>query len=713
MTPVTPEPPAPSTLLSPSELPGGLPDLSGVGPEDLEELLRAGMAAQRAAWERIAADPAPADFASVVEPLETAAADFARVTGIFFTFVSAMGTEEVLELHRRWAGPLAEHEAASARDPRLARRLAAVEEEGLDPVRRHVLRRWREEFEDRGAFLEEGARQEVARIEQEVAQLSAQFGAGLLAGAEQAGLLLEDERQLAGLPEDRVRQAAEAAQLAGHPGSYLLVQDLFAVPSVLSSLQDRDTRRRLWRDSVNRGRGEARDEGAADTLELLTTAARIAELRARRAELFGARTHAELQLRRSVAGTPQRALGMLEELAPRARAAFQRELAVMAEVAGVEPGQIQPWDVPVLLERVARERYAVDAQALRPYFSFERTLVDGVFAAASRLYGVQFTARPQLPGHHPEVRFWEVRDEQDRLLGLFGLDPWARPTKQGGAWMHEIVPRDARVGQTPVVMNTLNFTRPGQGEEKLLSADNVRTMFHEFGHALHSLLSTVVWPTAAGTNVPRDFVEYPSQVNEMWMFHPEVLPHYARHHETGEPLPTEAARALQEAARWGEGFRTVEYLGAALLDMAWHTRGTDAEPLETPQQVREFEREVLARYGLADLPVAPRYATGMFKHIFEGGYSAGYYSYIFSEMMDAETVDWFRARGGLRRENGQVFRDRLLARGSEQDPAQSFRDLLGRDPQIGPLLRRRGLVDDDAERDGAAGEGAEGTGADE
>ena len=688
-----------SPLLLPADQPYGLPDLSAVTVEDLELLIESAIRSQRQAWEQIAENEAPVSFETVVDPLERAAARFCRATGILHTFSGSMGEPEVLALQKRWAGALAEHESAAARNPRLAEKIAAVPEEGLDDEQRHVLRRWRESFEDQGAFVSVDQREELARIDEEIARLCAEFGTRLLKGAAEAALVVDAPEELAGLSEAEIAHAAEAATAAGHEGSYLVGLDLFASPSLLPHLSSRETRRKLYLNSINRGRGPARDEGAAETPETLSLGARIAELRDRRAKIFGARNHAELALRRTVAGSVERAVGLLEQLVPRALANFRRELEVMSEVSGMPVEQIRPWDVPVLLDQVARQRYDVDVQALLPYFEFERTLKDGVFAAASELYGLRFIERPELPGYHPEVRFWEVADEDGSVLGLFGLDPWARPTKQGGAWMHEILGYDpegpSRTAgadhQTPVVMNTLNLTAPGPDAPKLLTPDNVRTMFHEFGHALHGLLTRVGYPSVAGTNVPRDFVEYPSQVNEMWMFHPEVVSRYARHHQTGRPLPPQQIAALNAAKQWGEGFRTSEYLGAALLDMAWHTRGADAPQIRDAQAARNFEESVLARYGFTQLPLAPRYATGMFKHIFNGGYSAGYYSYLFSEMMDAETVDWFEQHGGLRRENGEIFRKRLLSRGSSQDPAQSFRDLIGRDPQIEPLLRRRGL----------------------
>lgn len=668
-----------------------VPDLSAVTPEFLDRLLAEAVARQEDAWRRIAEDPAAPTFATTVDPLEDAWRDYADAMGLWFVFTGSMGTAEVLALQDDWAPRLAEHETAAARNGALVARVRAVPRYGLTAEQERVLDEWLRSFERAGAFVAEQDRAELAAIDDELARLSARFGAGLLEGASAAALLVEDPEELEGLSPARISAAARAAEEAGHPGGFLLGHDLFAAPAVLSSLRNPRTRARLYANSVNRGRGPVRDAGTAETPEILSVAARMAALRARRAGLFGARTHAELALRDTVAGSLDRALGMLEDLVPRALENFRKELETMAEVAGTEAEEISAADVPYWLERVARERYAVDAEALRPYFELHRVVEDGVFYAARRLYGLEFRPLEDVALHVPEARAWQVLDGDGAVLGVFVADWFARPTKQGGAWMHDLVSGDARIGRGPVVMNTLNLPEPPEGEPALLSVDNVRTLFHEFGHALHSLLSRAGHPSVAGTNVPRDFVEYPSQVNEMWMLDPEVLAHYAIHHETGEPLPQETVDALRASEQWGQGFGTAEYLGAALLDLAWHTRSTEDGFPETPREVRDFEESVLARYGFDRLPVAPRYLTGLFKHVFDGGYAAGYYSYIFSEAMDAETVDWFRENGGLDRAAGDRFRAAVLSRANAQDPAQSFRDLRGRDPEAGPLLRRRGL----------------------
>jgi len=384
---------------------------------------------------------------------------------------------------------------------------------------------------------------------------------------------------------------------------------------------------------------------------------------------------------------------MLARLAPPAVRNARAEAADLQDALHADhPGEaLKPWDWAFYAERVRAERFAFDDAVLRPYLDAERVLRDGVFYAASRLYGLTFTERPDLPGHSEDVRVFEVREDGGAGLGLFLLDLYARPGKRGGAWMNSLVHQSVLLGEAPVVMNTLNVDRPPAGEPTLLGWDEVITLFHEFGHALHGLFSAVRYPSTSGTAVPRDFVEYPSQVNEMWATDPEVLASFARHHVTGEALPADVAERLRSSQQYGEGFRTTEYLAATLLDQAWHQVGAEEVPT-TADGVEAFEAAALERAGVAYRLVPPRYRSTYFNHTFGGGYDAGYYSYIWSEVLDADTVDWFRENGGLDRAAGQRFREALLSKGHSMDPMDAFRALRGRDPVIEPLLRRRGLT---------------------
>jgi peptidyl-dipeptidase Dcp len=417
-------------------------------------------------------------------------------------------------------------------------------------------------------------------------------------------------------------------------------------------------------------------------------AAEIAHVRAVRARLLGFPTHADLIAADQTAKTSAAVDELLGTLVPPAVANARAEGERLAELAATDGVELAPWDWAFYSERVRAERYAVDRAALRPWFELDRVLVDGVFRAAELLYGYTFTLRPDLRGYHPDVRVWEVHGPDGRPVGLYLGDYFAREGKRGGAWMNSFVIQSTLLGTRPVVVNNLNVTRAAAGQPTLLTLDEVNTLFHEFGHALHGLFSAVTYPRFSGTSVPRDFVEYPSQVNEMWALWPEVLAEYARHVETGEPLPVDVVAAIEAASLWGEGFGTLEYLAATLLDQAWHR----LDPDTVVPDAQAFEARALDEAGVAFELVPPRYRTTYFQHVFAGGYSAGYYSYIWSEVLDADTVEWFRENGGLTRANGDVFRDRLLARGGSVDPLGAFRAVRGRDADTGPLLRRRGLV---------------------
>jgi peptidyl-dipeptidase Dcp len=444
---------------------------------------------------------------------------------------------------------------------------------------------------------------------------------------------------------------------------------------------------RLHQASVTRGiRSDAND-----TRAILT---RIVELRAEHARLLGFADHAAYVVADQTAGTSQAVSDMLVDLVGPAVANARAEAAELAALLledGEQPAQLQPWDWAYYADRVRRQRYHIDATALRPYFELERVVRDGVMYAAHELYGLSFTRRSDLPTYHPDVQVYEVSGEDGAPIGLFLADWFARDSKRGGAWMSSFVDQSRLLGTKPVIVINLNVPRPPDGEPALLTLDEVTTAFHEFGHVLHGLLSDVEYRRLSGTSVPRDFVEFPSQVNEMWAMWPDVLARYARHQVTGEPLPVDAVQRLIAAQSYGEGYATTEYLAAALLDLEWHRRTPEDGPVP-PEDVEAFEAAALARHGLAVDLVPPRYRSAYFAHIFAGEYSAGYYGYIWSEVMDADTVEWFKARGGLSREAGAVFARELLSRGGAVDPMTAFQAVVGRPPQLEPLLRRRGLL---------------------
>jgi peptidyl-dipeptidase Dcp len=550
---------------------------------------------------------------------------------------------------------------------------------GIDAEGVRLVERYHLDFVLSGAALDDDGRTRLAELNQELSTLSTTFGQNLQLATEAAAVQVADAGELDGLEPEEVAAAAGAAADRGLDG-YLLPLLLPTGQPVLAKLRDRGLRRRVFEASIGRASAGEHDNGPV--------AVRIAALRAERARLLGFDTHADLVLADQTARTTEAVDAMLASMVGPSMANAAAEAEVLAEAAARDGVELAPWDWAFYSEQVRAERYAVDTAALRPWFELDRVLVDGVFHAAELLYGFRFTPRLDLAGYHPDVRIWEVTGADGMSVGLYLGDFFAREGKRGGAWMNSFVTQSELLGTRPVVVNNLNVSKPAEGRPTLLSLDEVNTLFHEFGHALHGLSSAVTYPRFAGTSVPRDFVEYPSQVNEMWALWPEVLAHYARHVDTGEPLPAAVVEAIDAAKLWGEGFGTLEYLAATLLDQAWHRITPDAE-VGDPQ---EFERRALADAGVASDLVPPRYRTTYFQHVFAGGYAAGYYSYIWSEVLDADTVEWFKENGGLRRENGDTFRERLLSRGGSVDPLAAFRAVRGRDADPTPLLKRRGLA---------------------
>jgi peptidyl-dipeptidase Dcp len=665
-------------FLAPSPLPFGYPDFTATREEHFLPAFTAGMAEQRAEVDAITA--VPPSFDGTVVALERSGATLRRVSAVFRTLVSSASTPGIRAIEAEVAPLLAAHDDAITLDPALFARLDALHGKradlGLDPESLRLLERRHRDAVRAGARLGPTDQARLRAINAELAALSAEFGSRLLAEANDSAVVVDDPARLAGLAPDAVAAAARAASERGHDGAHVLTLALPTEQPVLASLADRELRKRVHRASTARGaRG-----GEHDTRDLVR---QISALRAKRARLLGHPHHASWVAEDSTAGTIEAIDAMLCELVPPAVANARAEADVLAAAAG---HPIEPWDRAFYAERVRRDRFDLDTAALRPYFELERVLRDGVFFVAQKLYGLRFVERYDLPRHHPQVRTYDVLDDGGPL-GLFVADLYARPSKRGGAWMNSFVAQSRLLGTRPVVLNTLNLAAPAAGPT-LLTVDEVRTLFHEFGHALHGLLSDVEYPTFSGTSVPRDFVEYPSQVNEMWMLHPEVLANYARHHETGEPIPADLVDRLRESRRFGEGFRTTEYLAATLLDQAWHRLG----PGEQVADVERFEADALAAAAVAVPSAPPRYRSTYFNHVFGGAYSAGYYAYIWSEVLDADTVEWFTENGGLRRENGEVFRRELLAHGGAVEPMDAYRAFRGRDPEIGPLLARRGLA---------------------
>ncbi|UJP10814.1 M3 family metallopeptidase [Microbacterium sp. KUDC0406] len=673
-------------LLVPSSLPYGLPDYGAIRPEHYLPAFDAGFREHLAEVRRITMVRSMPTFENTIEALERSGETLQRVAHAFYTVSSADATAEIQEIEERLAPLMAAHEDAITLDAALYWRVSQlherIDELGLDAEQRYLVERRHREMTLAGAGLDDEAKARLTDLNQRLSSLSTAFEKNLLADTNDLAVHFDDVAELDGLSEGELSAVQRAAADRGLPG-YLVTLPLFTGHPYLASLRVRESRRRIMQASRSRAsRGNENDNGAALT--------EIVALRAQRAELLGYPSHAAAVTADETAGEPQAVERMLRQLAaPAARNAASERARLQAIVDETEeaPFAVEAHDWAYFTEKVRQAEYDIDSAALRPWFEAERVLQDGVFAAATKLYGVTFTERTDLTAYHPDARVFEVANEDGSAQGLYILDLYTRDSKRGGAWMNSIVDQSRLRGTAPVVVNNLNVAKPGEGQPTLLTLDEVTTLFHEFGHALHGLFATVTYPHFSGTNVFRDFVEFPSQVNEMWILWPEVLDSYARHHETGEPLDPAIVERLRASETFNQGFATSEYLAAAWLDQAWHLLPAGA----AVDDVAAFEAAALADIGLNDPAVPTRYSSTYFAHVFSGGYSAGYYSYIWSEVLDADTVEWFRTNGGLTRDNGDRFRSLLLGVGGSRDPLEAYRDFRGRDAEIAPLLKRRGL----------------------
>ncbi|RZP30204.1 M3 family peptidase [bacterium] len=647
-----------------------------------------GMAEQLEEVAMIVGQSDPATFDNTLVALERSGVLLNRVAATFFNLSSADTNEALDQIQAEVAPRLAAHTDQILLNGRLFERVRSLYEArdtlGLDAESLRLVERHYVDFVRAGALLSEAEQERMQEINGEMAALQTSFTQNVLDGVNAAAIVVDDREQLSGLSEGEVAAAAAAANSRGLDGKYVIALLNTSGQPALSSLDDRALRERIMRASLARGS----EDGDYDNRQVIT---RLAELRAERAALLGYPNHAAYILDEQTAQTVTAVNDRLASLVPRAVANADREANDLQAMASTSSSDVElaSWDWSYYTEMVRADRYDFDAAELRPYFEIDAVIENGVFYAANQLYGITFESRPDLLGYHPDVRVWEVFDQDGTPLGLFLGDFYARPSKRGGAWMSAYVTQSRLLGTTPVIANHLNITKPVDGEPTLLTFGEVETLFHEFGHALHGFFSDVEYPYFAGTAVPRDFVEYPSQVNEMWATWPEVLTNYAVHYETGEAMPQELLDKVLETAAFNQGFATTEYLAASLLDQAWHQLTVDQVP--APQDVTTFEARALQDAGVGVAVIPPRYRSTYFSHIWGSGYSAGYYSYIWAEVLDADSVEWFKENGGLRRENGDHFRGTLLSKGGSVDAMELFRTFRGAEPNIEPLLVRRGL----------------------
>ncbi|HEX7081520.1 MAG TPA: M3 family metallopeptidase [Gammaproteobacteria bacterium] len=678
-----------------SDLPLGYPRFDLIEDRHFAPALDRGMAEHLEEIEAIAGNPAPPTFENTIVALEKSGRLLERTATTFFNLVSADTNDMRQAIEAEYAPKLSAHADAILLNPELFARIETLYEQreslGLDPEAVRLIERYHTDFVRAGAELSESAKTRLKEINAELARLSTEFSQNVLAEVNDSAVVVDSREALAGLPPAAIQAAADEAEARGLEGKYVITLQNTTGQPPNTFLENRELRRRIYEASIARGsRGNEYDNRAiiSETMKL----------RAERANLLGYPNYAAYVLADETAKTPEAVNEMLAQLAPAAVANAMREGEALQAVidreqaAKGEPSfELEPWDWAYYTEKVRQAEYDFDEAALKPYLELNSVLENGVFYAANQLYGIRFEERTDLPVYHPDVRVFDVFDADGSQLAIFIFDPYARPSKRGGAWMNEYVSQSDLLGTRPVVANHINIPKPPEGEPTLLTWDEVTSIFHEFGHALHGMFSDVNYPYFSGTRVPRDFVEYPSQVNEMWADWPSVLANYAKHYQTGEPMPRELLDKVVESAKFNQGFLTTEYLAAAMLDQSWHQITADQVP--PADEVMAFEAAALEANGTDYEPVPPRYRTPYFSHIFSG-YAAGYYSYIWSEVLDANTVEWFKTHGGLTRENGDYFREKLLSRGGSRDALALFSDFAGHEPQIEPLLERRGLTTD-------------------
>ena len=672
-------------LLTRSTLPFQAPPFDRIRDADYGPAIEQGMKEHLAEVEAIADSPAAPTFANTIEAMERCGELLTRAYKVFSN-VEQSNTNEALQKTKADVAPkLAAHQDAVYLNAKLWGRVRDLYDRrdalGLDAESRYLVERYYRDFVRAGARLSPQDQAALTALNQEESKLTASFEEKLLADTNAAALVVSDKRELAGLPDEDVASAAEAAKERRLDGKWVLALQNTTQQPPLSRLSDRAVRQRLLDASVRRGS----HGGANDTRDLV---ARLAQLRARKAKLLGYPTYADYVLEDQMAKNSSSADRLMNDLVPAATAKARGEAARMQRIVDAERGAfpLGPADWELYAGKLRKAEYDLDVSAIRPYLELDRVLQDGVFYAANRMYGITFRERRDIPVYQPDVRVWEVFDADGSSLALYYGDYFLRPSKMGGAWCDSFVDQSGLLGTRPVVINNLNFTKPAAGQPALISFEDATVLFHEFGHALHGMFQKVRYPTLSGT--PRDFVEFPSQFNEHWALEPSVFAHYAKHWKTGEPMPAALVEKVKKAKTFNQGYLTTEYLAAALLDLAWHSLPPDAPP----QEVEAFEKSTLEKRKV-DLPqVPPRYRSTYFGHIWGGGYAAGYYAYLWSEVLDDDAYYWFREHGGMTRENGQRFRDMILSRGGSRDVAELYRAFRGRDPEVRPLMEERGLT---------------------
>jgi peptidyl-dipeptidase Dcp len=670
-----------------SKLPFQAPDFAAIKPEHFASAFEAGFKQQLEQVRAIAEQKDPPSFENTLIAMEKSGEILTRVSAVFFNLAGAHTNESIQEIEQAVAPKLARHSDDIYLNEQLFARVETLwnqrKELQFSEEQQRLLKKTYEDFVRAGAKLSDQQQSEVRAINERVSTLTTQFQNNLLAVTKERAVLVDDAKQLEGMSEGEVAAAKQAASARGQDGKYLLAITNTTRQPVLTSLKNRELRKRIWLASANRALGE---NGGIDNQPIVLE---LAKLRAQRSKLLGYNDHASFTLENQMAGNPKAAMKMLEDLVPGVVDKVKSETSLISEAMKEDglAGPVQPWDWEYYAEKVRAKKYQVDESAIKPYFELESVLQNGVFYTYKKLYGVEFKERKDLPVWHSSVRVFDVIGQDSKPIGLFYADYFQRDSKRGGAWMDSLVSQARLLHQLPVVINVMNIPTPAEGEPALMSLDHVQTMFHELGHGVHGLFSSVEYPSLSGTSVPRDYVEFPSTFHEDWAIEPDILANYARHYKTGEVLPKALLDKAIAANKFNKGFDSLEYLSAALLDLAWHSLTPD----QIPSDVVGFEREVLAKFGVDLSAVPPRYRSSYFAHVWSGGYSAGYYAYLWSEVLAADAYAFMKQSGGLTATNGASFREKILSRGGSREVMQQYIDFRGQEPGVEALLIRRGL----------------------
>lgn len=674
-------------FLKESTLPYKTIPFDKISDSDFEPAFLEGIRRHGEEIDSIANNPEAPTFENTLVAMEKSGQLLERVQRAFGVLTSANTNEQLQAIDEAIAPKLSAHVDAIYLNDKLFQRVKTLYEQrdqlNLDAESKHLVEHYFKTFEKAGANLNAADKERLKKLNEEEATLTTKFANLLLEGTKAGGLWVEDKEALAGLSEAELEAAAAAAKTTGGKSPYLLTLQNTTQQPLLASLSNRDTRKRLFEASWNRS--EKGDQ--YDTREIIT---RLATLRAEKAAILGFPDFASWKLQDQMAKNPDNVIRFLNQLIPASTAKARAEADAIREIMQKSGAdfELEAWDWDYYAGQVKQARFDLDDNQIKPYFVLDSVLLNGVFYTATRLYGITFKLRTDLPVYHDDVRVWEVFEENGEPLGLFYGDFFKRENKSGGAWMSNLVGQSKLMGTKPVIYNVCNYTKPAEGQPALISFDDVITLYHEFGHALHGMFADQRYPSLSGTRVPRDFVEFPSQFNEHWALYPEVLKNYAKHYETGATLPQELIDKINASATFNQGYALTEFLAAAALDVEWHILDT----LTTVSEVDAFEQRALEKNKLAMGQIPPRYRSSYFRHIWSNGYSAAYYAYSWAEMLDHDAYVWFEEQGGLTRENGQLFRDKILSRGNTEDFETLYKNFRGKAPSIQPLLRFRGLL---------------------